>query len=473
MAADNSGGSDDKIVRLTGLPPTGETVAAQPATATAQAPAQALAPATPAPTSPEGAKGQRQGAGQGGAKRRARMVPGMAPPATGRRKEPDPALVGDASQRLGAQRPARSRARRRYRGIVLSFLVFVLSPVIAAGVYLYVYAADQFHSTAAFSIRSEEQGSTVSGLLGAIGAVSSGSASDPDVLFEYIRSQDIVEQIDAELDLRSIFSRATEDPVFALSPGGTIEDLFAQWMRMVDVVHESSNGILTIEARAFTPEDAQAITGAIVEKSSLLINRLSQVAHADTLRFATQELDEAKMALFEVRQRLTVFRRTNQIVDPVADAAGQLGILTALQTELARALIDRDTVASFAQPDDPRIASADIRIEAITTRIDAERAALQRDTGDDDTLDIFSEYENLLVEQEFAQASYTAALAALAEAQAEARRQARFVAVHIEPTLAEQSLYPQRPVLIGLTLLFAMLAWAVLMLAYYNVRDNR
>jgi hypothetical protein len=27
--------------------------------------------------------------------------------------------------------------------------------------------------------------------------------------------------------------------------------------------------------------------------------------------------------------------------------------------------------------------------------------------------------------------------------------------------------------LIGLTLLFAMLAWAVLMLAYYNVRDNR
>lgn len=460
MAADNTGSGEDKIVRLTAVQAPGDP---------APGAAAAAGSASPGPAGP-GPGGGKAGA-KGGVRRVAKTVPGMAPPPGARAR--GPALAADPVPRLAPVRATRSRASRRYRAIALSFLVFVLTPIIVVTTYLYTYAADQYHSTAAFSIRSEEQSSTVSGLLGAIGAVSSGSASDPDVLFEYIRSQDIVQQIDAEIDLEAMFSRATEDPVFSLAPGGTIEDLYAQWMRMVDVIHESANGILTIEARAFTPEDAQAITTAIVEKSSLLINRLSQVAHADTLRFATQELEEAKAALFEVRQRLTVFRRTNQIVDPVADAAGQLGILNALQAELARALIDRDTVASFAQPEDPRLASTDIRIEAITNRIAAERAALQRDNGDDDTLDIFSEYENLLVEQEFAQASYTAALAALAEAQAEARRQARFVAVHILPTLAEQSLYPQRVILIGLTFLLAVLAWAVVMLAYYNVRDNR
>jgi capsular polysaccharide transport system permease protein len=463
MAVDNSGSGDDKIVRLTAVPSGAE----------AMTTSDPIGPAKAESAGPKPAKAGNGKQGKGGSKRRDGTVPGMDSPVRARTRESIAAADREPAQRLTLQRPAESRARRRYRAIVLSFLVFVVAPVIAVGTYLYTRAADQYHSTAAFSIRSEEQSSTVSGLLGAIGAVSSGSASDTDVLFEYIRSQDIVEQVDSELDLRAMFSRATEDPVFALAPGGTIEDLYAHWMRMVDVIHESSNGILTIETRAFTPEDAQAISASIVDKSSILINRLSQVAHADTLRFATQELEEAKAALFEVRERLTVFRRTNQIVDPVADAAGQLGILTALQSELARALIDRDTVASFAQPDDPRLASAEIRIEAITTRIAAERAALQRDTDNDDTLDIFSEYENLLVEQEFAQASYTAALAALAEAQAEARRQARFVAVHIEPTLAEQSLYPQRPILIGLTLLISVLAWAVLMLAYYNVRDNR
>jgi capsular polysaccharide transport system permease protein len=302
--------------------------------------------------------------------------------------------------------------------------------------------------------------------------VSSGSASDPDILFEYIRSQDIVAELDKEIGLAALFRKAPGDPIYNLADDATIEDLFDQWMRMISVVHESNNGILEVEARAFTPEDAQTIVAAIVRKSSTLVNKLSRVAHDDAIRFASEELTEAENALFALRQKLTIFRRTNQIVDPVSDAQSQLGILTALQTELARALIEQDTLSSFAQPNDPRIASNDNRIQAITKRIDAERNALQGNISDS-KLDLFSEYEDLLVQQEFANASYTQALAALATARADARRQTRYVAVHVEPTLAEQSLYPQRYVIVLLTALFALLGWAILVLGYYNVRDNR
>ena len=61
------------------------------------------------------------------------------------------------------------------------------------------------------------------------------------------------------------------------------------------------------------------------------------------------------------------------------------------------------------------------------------------------------DYEALQVDLEFASTAYTQALAGLAAARAEARRQSRYLAPHVAPTLAEESLYPRRALLSGLT----------------------
>ena len=124
--------------------------------------------------------------------------------------------------------------------------------------YLYARAADQYHSEVAFSIRSEEAGtSAAAGLLGALTKIGSGSASDTDILFEYIRSQKIVEEIDAQIDLRAIYRRAAGDPVFALGGSPSIEALLREWRRMVEVSYDSGGGIIHVRANAFTPEDAR------------------------------------------------------------------------------------------------------------------------------------------------------------------------------------------------------------------------
>ena len=44
---------------------------------------------------------------------------------------------------------------------------------------------------------------------------------------------------------------------------------------------------------------------------------------------------------------------------------------------------------------------------------------------------------------------------------------------HVHPTLAETALYPRRALIAGVAGLFLLLGWGVLMLLYYNVRDNR
>ena len=58
-------------------------------------------------------------------------------------------------------------------------------------------------------------------------------------------------------------------------------------------------------------------------------------------------------------------------------------------------------------------------------------------------------------------------------AQADARRQTRYLAAHVRPTLAERAEYPQRGVILWFVALFLFLTWAILVLVAYALRDRR
>jgi capsular polysaccharide transport system permease protein len=384
------------------------------------------------------------------------------PPQQNRRKRP-----------RSAPTPAQAAARPRHYGTLAAFVLLVLLPFLVWTWYLYERAVDQYHSEVAFSIRSEEMGSSTAGLLGALTQMNTGSASDADILFEYIRSQQIVEKIDSVLDLRQIWGRPDGDPIFALGDNPSIEALHAYWLRMVEVGYDAGTGIIQVQARAFTPEDAQDISREVLAESSALVNLLSEQARSDAVGLAEDELGEAEEVVRRVRKDLADFRRQYNIVDPSADVAGQSGLLNALQQELAQALVDRDVLLSYAADTDQRVVQANRRIAAITGRIEEERSSLDL-TGIAGSLpEVVGRYEELVVNLEFANTAFTQALGGLAAARAEARRQSRYLAPHVEPTLAEESLYPRRLVLAGLAGFFLLIGWMILSLVYYNIRDNR
>ena len=376
-----------------------------------------------------------------------------------------------------APQPGLAQFRLRHWIAVGSFVLVVLLPLLATAGYLWFRAADQYNSEVAFSIRAEESGAAAAGLLGALTQINTGTASDADILFDYIRSQKIVEEVGAELDLRAIWNRPgtgwmTGDPVFTLGDSPSIEALHGQWNKMVQVTYDAGAGILHVSARAFDPNDARAIATAVMDRSDRLVNTLSEQSRADAVRFAERELADAEVRLRGVRTRLADFRRSNSMVDPSADTAGQAGLMTSLQSELARALVDRDVIASYANEGDQRLVQADRRIAAITGRLEEERSG-QRLTGVTGSLpEVVGAYEELSVELEFANAAYTQALASLTGARAEAGRRSRYLAAHVEPTLAGTALYPRRAMMAGMVGLFLLLGWGVFMLVWYNVRDN-
>ena len=370
-----------------------------------------------------------------------------------------------------AARPA--RLQRRHRLALLSFGLCVLLPVLVMAGYLYIFAANQYASTVGFTVRTEETGSAME-ILGGLTSLSSASSSDTDVLYKFIQSQELVREMDATLDLRRIYGKPMLDPVFTLSEDASIEEMVDYWESMVRIYYDPGTGLMEIEARAFDPVDAQAIARQIFSRSSQMINTLSAVARDDTTRYAREELDAAVQRLKEARQALTLFRNETQIVDPSADIQGQMGLLSSLNSQLATSLIELDLLAETVRETDPRTEQTQRKIAVIEKRISEEREKLGVGASHNGRAyaDLVGRFEALQVDLEFAEKAYVSALSAYDTAVAEARRQSRYLAAYVTPTLAETPLYPQRGIILLISAFALFGGWAICLLIYYSLRDR-
>lgn len=356
------------------------------------------------------------------------------------------------------------------RLLAFSFVGLVLMPLAAAALYLFWYAAPQYASHAGFSVRQEDAPQQT-GLFGGLGGA---GASDTDILYAYLTSQELVRKVDEEVDLRAAFARAgPRDPVFGFAPGGTIEDLTAYWARMVRVSHDAATGLIEMRVRAFAPEDARAIARSAVGHGGAMINELSAIAREDTLRYAREDVDDAWDRLAEARRAMTAFRARTQIVDPSADVSGQMGLLGTLEAQLAEELIRVDVLAQNSTPGDPRIAASRQRIAVIETRIAEERSKLGGGRDGADYATVLDEYERLSADVMFGSETYATARAALDTARAEARRQTRYLAEHIRPTLAERATAPDPLTVLGVFGLFLTLIWGLGALIVASLRDRQ
>ncbi|MBY6140989.1 sugar transporter [Leisingera daeponensis] len=368
--------------------------------------------------------------------------------------------------------------KRRHWGLIASFALLVLAPLAAAVFYLFAIAEDQYASTAGFTVRSQDS-TGANDLLGGLASFTGNStASDSDILYEFIQSQEMVAAVEARTGLSTHFaSRWPGDWVFALWPGASLEDLTWYWQRVVRIAYDSGSGLTEVQVTAFDAQMAQAITRAIVEESQTRINALNEQARTDAMRYAEADLAEALERLKAAREALTRFRTRTRIVDPEADIQARMGVMNNLQQQLAEALIEYDLLAGTVPAGDVRLNKAQQKIEVIRGRIDIERqtfASSNTDTGGvgEDYPTLISEFERLTVDREFAEETYRAALAALELARDEAARQSRYLATYITPTLATEAEYPRRYVLSALTGLFLLLVWAIGALIFYSVRDR-
>ncbi len=369
----------------------------------------------------------------------------------------------------------KSRLRPRHYGLLASFGLLVVAPVLISAWYLWARAADQYVSITGFSVHREDV-NPASSLLGGLAGFSGSSSTDTDILYQYIHSQQLVADLDATMDLRGMWSKPAGDPVFAYDTSGQIEDLVDYWRDMVSVRYDSATRLIEVRVLAFAPQDAQALTTAILAKSTAMINRLNEVASQDTYRYAQEQLSRTTEALVMARAEVTRFRNLHQMVDPGAELVAQSGVIATLQQELTGAQVRLDMLRTTTVETDRRLPQAARRVAVIEAQIGAERQKLGQGGGDSGAqgyADLVAEFERLGVERQFAEEGYHAARVAFEVARADAERQGRYLAAHIAPTLPESARYPARGMMLAIIAAFALALWSIAALIYYAQRDRR
>ena len=382
--------------------------------------------------------------------------------------------ANDARNYVVAPTVNAAQMRPRHYGVIALFLFCVIVPTISYSWYLWTRAADQYESDVGFGSRTEEAPSTFD-FFGALGGSTQSGSKDMDILNQFIISQELVAKIDADLDLKAIWSKADNDPLNGFNEDGTIEDLVTYWQRMVLVNYDNGTGLMNLRVFAFDPQDAQNIASAVLTESTNIINQLSKTAQDDTTRYSKDALAATEAKLTEARLAVLDFQVRNNIVDPSNVVANQLSVVSTLNQQLASAQIDFDMLSGTVPATDPRLAQLSRRLEVIRNRITEEQAKVgaTADSNSPGFAKLMADFERLRVDQDFAQAAYLPARAAHEQALTDAQQKTRYLAAYVAPTLAEAPTAPNRPQTAALTALIGFLIWSVLVLTYYALRDRR
>jgi capsular polysaccharide transport system permease protein len=369
---------------------------------------------------------------------------------------------------------------KKPRWLTWSAIACIALPTLVVTLYFLFIATDQYAAEGRFAIRSSESTPTStdsSSVMASLGLSSSSpTTADSYIVVEYLQSRRLVEDLQARLDLRKLYSNPDADWYARFDPNGTIENLVSYWQGMSSAYFDSMTGIVQVEVRAFSAADAQRIAAATLESAERLINDLSRRSRDDTVQFAKDDLSRAELRMKFARKAIRDFRDRQRQIDPTQIAAARISVLSSLESELAKEQSTRAMVNSFLNSDAPSVRMMENKITALRDRIAEERNKLGT-TGDNkgDTeimSSIMAEYEELATDREFAETLYKSSLASLEAARIAAERKMRYVASFVEPKRAERAMYPQRFKNIILVFLSCCLAWIVGVLIIYGIRDH-
>jgi capsular polysaccharide transport system permease protein len=384
----------------------------------------------------------------------------------------DLALTGTASK---------SATKTRHMMMVLGFALFVAIPSAAFSAYMFFWASDQYHSTAAFAVRSSNPVAATEVLGMVLDGGGESTTSNSYIVTDYLQSQTIVEDLSKDLDLQEIFNRESSDFLFSMGRDIPIEDQLEYWNGMVDASYDSTSGVIYLEVRSFRPEDSVKIAEAVLQKAEVLVNNLSEENRHQIVRFAQEGVARAEARLKAIRKQMLAYREESQEVSPEDNAKLTAEMIAGLDQERASREAEKATLTSYLDEDSPKIRMLNRQISALESEIASMRQRLGSGvspsagsaSADSNALSFrIANYSELKLEEEFARGLYVSTLAGLEKAREDADSKSMYLATFIEPTLSQEAQYPHRMLYSLAVFLLLTGFWTVAVLLYYNVRDR-
>jgi len=347
-------------------------------------------------------------------------------------------------------------------------------PTLTALLYFGLFASYQWVSEARFAVRGADSGNAdvLGGILSGIAGGSSSLGSDSYILIDYLGSRELVEKIDKEVNLRELYGASSIDYFSRFKTTLPIEYLVDYWRKRMYAFYDSSTSIITVQISGFSPENANRIALVVRREAEDLVNRLSDKAVEDALKSAKGEVTRSENRIEMVRSLMRRFRDKEQLTDPVSVAASKQSMLAGLEQQLSQINATMNSRRAFVNENSPTMNTLRARAEALEKEIVKARADLGGDDLNSTMSNTLASYEVLELQRQFAEKALTSSLAAVESARVGAERLRRYLAVYVEPKVAEYAMYPKVIQNTILTFLVSSILFALIMMLYASIREH-
>lgn len=352
------------------------------------------------------------------------------------------------------------------------FLAVVVVPVLLSILYFGFLASAVYISESRFVVRSPEKPQATG--LGVV-LQSAGFETGTSEIYaaqSYASSRDALRAINQNRRFERAYSHPEIFVLDRFNPFGTagsFEDLYEYYQSKVNLLNDTTTSISTLTVRAYTPGEAQRVNQRLLEMSEATVNRLNLRGREDRIRYASNEVANAKAQAQASAVALAAFRNRRGVVDPEKQAEVQLQMVSKLQDQL---IIARTELAQLQQyaPRNPRIPVMQTQIASIQADIAKEMGKVTGNRGS--LAQSAVNYQRLVLENDLASKQLTASLGSLEEARNEAQRQQAYVERIVQPSLPDAPMEPRRLRGILATLALSLLAYGILRMLVAGVKEH-
>lgn len=320
-------------------------------------------------------------------------------------------------------------------------LVFVLLALASYATYLFAYASKLYAVEVRFAVRiadlvRPQQGPSLFG--GAMIA----TLTESNAVVQYLRSRDALDSIDTQMPIQQLFARPDIDIFQRLRANAPPERALQYMNRMVIPHFDHTSGIVTVEVRAFSPEEARSLAVLVENLAEALVNRMSSLARQGLLTAVERETAEAEARLAALRDELRDLRERSERLDPRRNALAADELRAKLETEIAMQRARLEEQRRFIRDSAPQIVQQRDRLEALQREL-REQVLSGTASSEQSLPATLRQFEALEFAVMNAQKAYDAALATLERARGDANRQQIYLSPIVRPSLPLQEAYPR------------------------------
>lgn len=337
--------------------------------------------------------------------------------------------------------------------------------------YWFIWAEERYVSRATVVLESPQVATpefSLSSLMGAGG----GNTADLLLLREHLLSVDMLRLLNEQLGIRQHYSEHGDFFARLRDANAPIEDLHKYYLRRVEVELDEYAGVLNIHVQGYTPEFAHSMATLLLEAGENHMNEMGHRLADEQVRFLEHQMVRLEDRFRDTRSELLDFQNQYGLVSPTSTVESINQVVATLEGDLARLQAQRNALASFQSAQSSEMRQVERNIEALRDQIIEQRDRLAQAAGDSLNR-ISAEYETLELQAQFAQETYSSALAALENTRLEAARQLKQVSVLQSPLYPEYPTEPNRlynsSVFAIITIFLAFILSMIIMI----VKDHR